>query len=152
MIKLTKILVPTDFSDSSLHAAKYACELSKRFGAELHLLHVVEPVIMAMPSPGAPLPDQLLADNAQAAEERLPTWLSEVERPEAMSHSVRRGPAFVEIVRCAKEQDADLIVLATHGRSGLTHALIGSVAERVVQKANCPVLTVRPEGHQFVMP
>ena len=65
---------------------------------------------------------------------------------------VRTGTPFVEIVRHAKENDVDLIVMGTHGRTGLVHALIGSVAEKVVRKAPCPVLTVRPEGHQFIMP
>jgi nucleotide-binding universal stress UspA family protein len=65
---------------------------------------------------------------------------------------VVEGPPKVEIVRYARTQDIDLIGLATHGRSGLAHVLIGSVAENVVRTAPCPVLTVRPEGHQFVMP
>jgi nucleotide-binding universal stress UspA family protein len=65
---------------------------------------------------------------------------------------VRTGTPFVEIVRYAREKDIDVIVMGTHGHSGLVHAMIGSVAEKVVRKAGCPVLTVRPEGHQFVMP
>ena len=66
--------------------------------------------------------------------------------------SMEDGVPFLEIVRYAKEHEIDLIVLATHGRSALAQVLLGSVAERVVRKAPCPVLTVRPEGHQFVMP
>ena len=65
---------------------------------------------------------------------------------------VRYGYAYREIVRHAKEQNVDLIVVGTHGRTGLTHLFLGSVAEKVVRNAPCPVLTVRPEGHQFVMP
>jgi nucleotide-binding universal stress UspA family protein len=64
----------------------------------------------------------------------------------------RQGTPFLEIVRYAKEHEMDLIVLGTHGRSGLAHVLMGSVAERVVRKSPCPVLTVRPTEHQFVMP
>jgi nucleotide-binding universal stress UspA family protein len=66
--------------------------------------------------------------------------------------STEWGTPFVEIVRYAKEHDIDLIVLGTHGRTGLKHVLLGSVAENVVRKASCPVLTVRPSGHKFVMP
>jgi nucleotide-binding universal stress UspA family protein len=65
---------------------------------------------------------------------------------------VRTGATFLEIIDYAKTQEIDLIVIGTHGRSGLMHVLMGSVAERVVQKAPCPVLTVKPEGHQFVLP
>ena len=63
-----------------------------------------------------------------------------------------QGTPFLEIIRYAKEKDIDMIVMGTHGRSGLVHMLMGSVAEKVVRKAPCPVLTVRPEGHKFVMP
>ena len=65
---------------------------------------------------------------------------------------VRTGVPFLEIIRYAKELEIDLIVLGTHGRTGLAHVLLGSVAERVVRKSPCPVLTVHPKGHQFVMP
>ncbi len=153
MINLGRILVPTDFSDCSQEAANYACELASRFGAEIHILHVLEPPTRAMPSPGAPLPEQLLADVREQAEKQLDLWLSNFSsQPEKVTQSVRRGTPFVEIVRCAKENDTDLIVIATHGYSGLSHALMGSVAEKVVRKAPCPVLAVREKGHQFVMP
>lgn len=73
-----------------------------------------------------------------------------------VSHTVIRaiveGSPFVEIIRYTREKEIDLIVLATHGQTGLVHVMLGSVAEMVVRKAPCPVLTVRPEGHQFVMP
>lgn len=153
MIKLEKILVPVDFSECSEKAMTYATELAKRFHArELHLLHVVEPLTMAMPSPGAPLPDALLTDTETHAREELLKWPRVPLESTSISRVVRRGRPFVEIVRYAKQEDADLIVMGTHGRGGITHVLIGSDAERVVQKAPCPVLTVRAEGHQFVMP
>ena len=66
--------------------------------------------------------------------------------------STRQGPPFLEIIRYAKENEIDLIVLGTHGRTGLAHVLLGSVAEKVVRKASCPVLTVRSDEHQFAMP
>lgn len=74
------------------------------------------------------------------------------EHAERVDRVIRMGTPFVEIVRYAKEKEIDLIVMGTHGRTGVVHALIGSVAEKVVRKAPCPVLTVRPEGHQFVLP
>jgi len=152
MISLERILVPTDFSDHSRQAIKYACELAKRFGAELHLLHVVQPLTTHV-SYGPPIPDAELLPREQPAREVLDALaepgLDDVSRVE---RSVLTGTPFVEIVRCAKHKDANLIVMGTHGRTGLVHALIGSVAEKVVRKAPCPVLTVRPDGHQFVMP
>ncbi len=153
MITLRQILVPTDFSDHSRQAADYACELAKRFEARIHLLHVVEPLTMAMPSPGAPLPEQLMSNAEEDANNQIEKWLSSPEEQAlSVTRCVRRGAPFLEIIRYANVNNIDLIVMGTHGRSGLKHALIGSVAERVVRKASCPVLSVRPDGHQFVMP
>jgi len=151
MISLKRILVPTDFSDYSKQAIAYACELARRFAAELQLLHVATPPALPMPYVGT------VSDQTFHPEETAKKALEELDDPEfdqvsRIDRVVRVGTPFVEIVRYAKENDIDLIVMGTHGRTGLVHALIGSVAERVVRKAPCPVLTVRPEGHQFVMP
>jgi len=150
MITLERILVPTDFSDCSERARSYACELAKRFGSELHLLHVVPPV--SLPGYVGPVPDELLHPE-EGARQELERWNDPAfEHAKRVVRSVTTGTPFVEIVRHARDQDVDLIVIGTHGRSGLTHMLLGSVTEKVVRKAPCPVLTVRPEGHQFVMP
>lgn len=151
MITLERILVPTDFSDYSKPAITYACELAERFSAELHVLHVVPPPLVAAPYIGA-ISDDMLQPEAAAKKE-----LDEMEDPSfeqaaPVDRVLRMGTPFVEIVRYAKENAIDLIVMGTHGRTGVVHALIGSVAEKVVRKAPCPVLTVRPEGHQFVLP
>ena len=151
MISLKRILVPTDFSEPSSRALTYACELARRFSAELHLLHVAVPPVMPTPYMGT------VGDEIFHPEKAAQKHLDAMENPEFESVApiervVRTGTPFVEIVRHAKENDIDLIVMGTHGRTGLVHALIGSVAEKVVRKAPCPVLTVRPEGHQFVMP
>jgi nucleotide-binding universal stress UspA family protein len=152
MIKIERILVPTDFSDYSKEAIKYACELAQRFGAELHLFHVVQPLRTHV-SYGPPIPDAELFDPEQPARKELEALAEPgLEHVSRVERSVRTGTPFLEIVRCAKDKDVDLIVMGTHGRTGLAHALIGSVAEKVVRKAPCPVLSVRPEGHQFVMP
>jgi len=150
MITLERILVPTDFSECAERARSYACELARRFGAELHLLHVVPPV--SLPGYVGPVPDELLQPE-EGARQELEKWNDPAfEHAKGVVRSVTTGTPFVEIVRHARDQAVDLIVIGTHGRSGLTHMLLGSVTEKVVRKAPCPVLTVRPEGHQFVMP
>jgi universal stress protein A len=151
MIKLERILVPTDFSDCAQQALAYGCELAKRFGAELHLVHVTQPPT-AVYVYAAPLPEAAIYPEEAAQKE-----LAELEVPDAnelrkVERMVLRGVPFVEIVQFAKQNDIDLIVIGTHGRTGLSHMLMGSVSEKVVRKAGCPVLAVRPEGHQFVMP
>ncbi len=151
MIKLERILVPTDFSGYSKQAIAYACELAKRFAAELHLLHVVQFPIVAAPYTGA-VAQAGLRPEVSARKELEDLQASALDQIARVERMVRAGAPFVEIVRHAKEKEIDLIVMGTHGRTGLAHMLIGSVAEKVVRKAPCPVLTVRPEGHQFVMP
>jgi nucleotide-binding universal stress UspA family protein len=155
MIKLDRILVPTDLSEFSKHAMRYGCEFANRFNAELHLLNIVQDVVAMVPEPGMafPAPGEYLQELQQASTKALaelpdPTWLRGVN----VVRHVRVGTPFLEIVRYAKETGIDLIVIGTHGRSGLAHVLLGSTAEKVVRKSPCPVLTVRPEGHDFVMP
>jgi nucleotide-binding universal stress UspA family protein len=150
MIKIDRVLVPTDFSEYSDQARTYACELAKRFDAELHLVHVVH--LVAQPFYGGPISDELLNPEEPALEKLEGLQGPDLDQVSRVVRRVQVGSPFVEIVRYARENDVDLIVMGTHGRTGLAHALIGSVAERVVRKAPCPVLTVRPEGHQFVMP
>jgi nucleotide-binding universal stress UspA family protein len=155
MIKLERILVPTDLSEFSHHALRYGCEFANRFNAELHLLNVVQDVVALVPEPGMafPAPGEYMAelrDASRQALDKLPEsgWLTGGR----IVREVRVGTPFVEIVRYARDLNCDLIVIGTHGRSGLAHVLLGSTAEKVVRKAPCPVLTVRPEGHAFVMP
>lgn len=156
MITLNKILVPTDFSDFSKPALQYGCAMAARFDAELHLLHVVPDPAMLIPEAAAfsveamqGQTDQLTVD-ANAALAKMPGDGWENSRP--VVRAVRVGTAFMEIIDYARKEDIDLIVIGTHGRSGLMHVLMGSVAERIVRKSPCPVLTVKPEGHQFLMP
>lgn len=156
MIQLNRILVPVDFSDFGKHALRYGCEFARRFGSDLHLLHVVEDIYPMVPEAGMMLPVQgdylaELQTSARKALEKIP----EADWSHGLADIIRHvstGPPFLEIIRYAKEHDIDLIVVGTHGRSGLVHMLMGSVAEKIVRKSPCPVLTVRPEGHDFVMP
>lgn len=152
MIQINRILLPTDFSDTSRQATAYALELSRRLDAQLHLLHVVPSPVTAMPSPGAPLPSSVSAEMYQTAETQLKAWMSDEDVEGSVSREVLQGAPADEIVRYGQKENVDLIVLGTHGRSGLEHALIGSVAEKVVRNASCPVLTVKPDGQQFVTP
>jgi universal stress protein A len=153
MIKIDRILVPTDFSDCARPAAQYARELALRFTAQVDLMTVVDPTLMIAASAGSPVPQAILEDQEATALQELKKWPdSEYDRELQVHRQVLQGIPFVEIVRYARANEVDLIVMGTHGRSGLTHVLIGSVAERVVRKASCPVLVVRPKGHQFIMP
>jgi universal stress protein A len=153
-IRLQKILLPTDFSDYAATATQYACELATRFDAELHILHTLETHPASTPAfvMGLALPTYI-HEFRTAAEKSIagvldPQW----SKGRTVIPAVLEGSPKVEIVRYARQQNIDLIVLATHGRTGLAHVLMGSVAESVVRTAPCPVLTVRPEAHQFVMP
>jgi nucleotide-binding universal stress UspA family protein len=153
MIRLSRILVPTDFSEFSRSAVDYGSALAARFESELHLLYVLQNPLTLVAEPNAALGIVDMATLRRSAEQSLAT-LPDDEFPHdaGVVRQTRTGTPFVEIVRYAKDNDVDLIVIGTHGRSRLTHILLGSVAERVVRKAPCPVLTVRSKGHQFVMP
>ena len=156
MIKFDRILVPTDFSDFSRPAMQYGYDIAARFGAELHLLHIVPDPAMLVPEAAAfsvetmQAQSESLVKEAETMLKKLPPDGWENDKP--VVREVRVGAAFMEIIDYARENSIDLIVIGTHGRSGLMHILMGSVAERIVRKAPCPVLTVKPEGHQFVMP
>lgn len=156
MIQMKRVLHPTDFSELSLVALRYAVSLAETFQSELHLIHVVDEAYqywtMMGPetTPVGPPPDEMLklSENelAKFAASHLAKFQFQIVREVAM------GRPYLEIIRYAGEKGIDLIVLGTQGRGGLRHALLGSVAERVVRKAPCPVLTIREPGHQFVSP
>jgi nucleotide-binding universal stress UspA family protein len=155
MIDLHRILVPFDFSKHSENALTYAVAFAEKFGAELHLLHVVQDLSMFLPdvvTAGPPLvpPVDQLTGASRAALDRV---IDQNDLKRLSVHAeVREGTPFHEIIRSAREKDIDLIVMGTHGRSGLAHVLLGSVTEKVVRKAPCPVLTVRHPEHEFVHP
>ena len=154
MIELKRILVPTDFSEPSAAAVKYAKEFVQAFGSSLHVLHVLEdPYIFAATAEGYAAPPDFCADLEKNARVRLAEVVSAAELQTLKTQvALKKGSPFVEIVRYAKSEDIDLIVMGTHGRGPIAHMLMGSVAEKVVRKAPCPVLTVRHPEHEFVMP
>jgi len=150
--RLKKILVPTDFSKSSAKALDYALAFAKQSQAEIILLHVVEPI--SYPMYGQELAVDLSgfqADLAEASRKRLAKFSQEQAAGQGpLKLLISEGGASWEIVETAKAEDADLIIISTHGHTGLRHALLGSTAERVVQHAPCPVLTVREKEHEFL--
>ena len=140
------ILVPTDFSEYSQQAIQYARELAQTFGATLLLLHVVE--LPPYPIEGLPLSHlggTLLEDLEQYATSDLAQVLAK-EAEVTVGRRVVVGIPYRTIVEVAADEKVDLIVMATHGRTGFSHLFMGSVAERVVRTAPCPVLTIHPTG------
>jgi len=155
MIRLTKLLVPTDFSEDSEQAARYAVELAKRFQAEIHCIHVVDiPADLLstsdyyMTGPSEAFLDQIREESKKNLEAFAKKNLEGV----GVRTAFLEGSPFVEIIRYAHNQEIDLVVIATHGRTGLRHVLFGSVAEKVVRKAPCPVLVVKRKERDFVLP
>jgi nucleotide-binding universal stress UspA family protein len=136
------ILVPTDLSEGAEQAFDYACELARTIGAEVHLLNVIGIPALGMPEIGLAMTstmiDQMVVDNQDAIDKLSAKCTA--TRGQAL---VRTGDARDVINQTAKELGVDLIVMGTHGRRGLTRALLGSVAETVVRSAPCAVLTVR---------
>lgn len=145
-----RILVPLDFSESSYKSLAYAIALARQFDAKITLLHVVLVTYMAGEYGPIDLPEleEQLTTSArtkidQVAREKAPEGLIE-------GTLIRVGPTVHEITNTAKEINADLLIVSTHGYTGLKHVLLGSVAENVVRHAPCPVLVVREKEHEFI--
>ena len=155
MFTIKTILVPTDFSEASEAALKYGKALADAFHSSLHVVHVMEDLLAhawAAEVYVAAMPN-LRVEIEQEAHERLAAMLTDEERERLkVTSAVIAGNPFLEIIRYAKANGVDLIVLGTHGRGPIAHMLLGSVAEKVVRKSPCPVLTVRDPQHEFVMP
>ncbi len=146
MPPVKKILYPTDFSTNARHALPQLREMITCFDATIHLLHVIEPSLHASDlSWSIPAPE-MDARIRQTAEEHLERLVEELKlAPEKVVTAVVTGHPSVEINRYAQENGIDMIIMSTHGHSGLSHFLLGSVTERVVRKAPCPVLTVHAD-------
>lgn len=145
MINFKKILVPIDFSEYSLQALNYVADFAKAFKSEVYLIYVVEPIIYP--------PDLSIGQIAlptlnyqvdEKANEELKRVADEVLDPEIKVHTiVKLGKPYLEILEVAKNEDVDLIIISTHGHTGVEQILFGSTADKVVRKAPCPVLTLR---------
>jgi nucleotide-binding universal stress UspA family protein len=153
MIKLKRLLLPTDFSESATHAFTYAASFAREYEAELYVLHVIEVLPMGyagelFPTAMTEVVDQISGyvrtEMAKlAAEARSRGSQTVIER-------IARGKPSSEIVRVAREDEIDMIVLGTHGHGVLNRALFGSTTDRIMRKAPCPVLVCRMFEHEFV--
>jgi len=147
-LRLRNILVPIDFSAASEKALSYAVPLARQFHAKITLLYVSQEQLCG--TEFAYLPIEESAVN-WAAKEQMKTIASHKIAPELLGGTlVRHGVAFEEIAKAARELNTDLIIVNTHGYTGLKHALVGSTAECVVRHAPCPVLVVREREHDFI--
>ena len=156
MILLKNILVATDFSEPSNAALAYGRELARTFGATLTVLHVADNIAArAYGADGIVFVEPDLQEELEAmARKNLEALVAGDDGIDVRSEPVviSSSSAPAAIVRYAREQNVDLIVMGTHGRGAMAHLLVGSVAERVVRTAPCPVLTVRHPEHEFVLP
>jgi len=154
MVQYRNILLATDFSESAREAAAHAAAIAGAAGATLHILHVIEEFsywenfnLKTFPSPD--VLDELRSNARLALED-----LFEAQEREGLSVEthVRNGKPFIEIIRAARDLEADVVVIGSHGVSGLAETLFGSTAEKVVRKAPCAVLVVRHPEHTFTLP
>ena len=143
MLTIKKILAPVDFTDTSTHSLGYAVDLAVALGAAISVVHVFQPPVYSFADAVLVIPPDLVAKISDKAQRLLDAAVdSHRKRCPAISGALITGAAWEEIGRFAKEQNADLIVMGTHGRRGLPRAILGSVAERVVRASTVPVLTV----------
>lgn len=148
-VTIGRILFTTDFSESARHAQQYAVTLANSFGATLHVLHVVSEEAFV---PAPELQQRWLETEIDRARKQLRVEVGGAPvGGQPVVQVTQAGPPVHEIVKYAAEHEIDLIVIGTHGRTGLSQLIIGSIAEKVVRLATCPVLTVHPSDHQFVM-
>ena len=145
---IRSILLPTDFSDCGNYALSYAASLARTFKASIICLNVIEPIVPTVGYSGMtePMPIADIAEQLEDSAERELPKLAECEECAGLEieEMVAHGEAAAEIVRVAKERSVDLIVISSHGRTGLGRILFGSTAEAVVRHASCPVLVVKP--------
>jgi nucleotide-binding universal stress UspA family protein len=147
MIQLARIVCPTDFSPTSSRAVDYAATLAESFGAELVLLHIIPEMTYPIRSFGMSYSlEHIQEELHEKAKESLERRADEAKQAKPglnVRCALRDGEAHEETLALATEESADMIVMGTHGHTGITHALLGSTAEKVVRLSSCPVLTVR---------
>ena len=148
-LRMARILVPTDFSEESKAAIRYATRLAERFGASIHLAYVIDSLGELKDAEVVPW-SATTTDATLVLKRKLAELANdEIEELVPVYPHVVPGRAFEEIVSLARAFFCDLIVISTHGRTGMSRAIIGSVAERVVRHAHCPVLVVRTHERDF---
>ena len=148
VMKVRSILLPTDFSECGNYALSYATSLARKFGASIICVHVIEPIVPTVGYSGMtePLPIADISDQIEDSAERELPKFAECEECAGLEveELIVHGDAASEIVRVARQRQVDLIVISSHGRTGLGRILFGSTAEAVVRHASCPVLVVKP--------
>jgi len=148
-----KVLCAVDFSEFTNQIVAYALEVAKRFDSELHLIHVIPNLNYFTPYESFLTPENLVAIERNIegeVEKDFDKIIKKLDMP--VKKAIKTGVTFVEIIDYIKTEGIDLVVIGTHGRSGIEHILIGSVAEKVVRKSPCPVHTIRPKRKAFSMP
>lgn len=152
MITLKKILCPIDHSDCSKEALRYAVSFAMKDEAKLYLLHVID--IRSFDESIDAMSKQIPDDETlnQLKTKLLDCIPEEIRSGMDVEAIVVQGIPFAEIISTARKENIDMIVIGSHGRTGIAHIMLGSVSEKVVRKAPCPVLTVRQSNHKFVMP
>lgn len=155
-----KILVPTDNSENAREAFKYAADLAEKYDSTINVVHVIDTSHfdqvtkyaseLYMQSPQR-YEETVIKEKTKETKDFIKKNLQN-DKGLKVEKIIRRGKPFVEIIKTAKEIEADLIVMGTHGKTGLANVLMGSVAEKVVRKAPCPVLRIKPWGFKFSAP
>ena len=147
-MQIRSILLPTDFSECGNYALSYAASIARTFGASITCVHVIEPMVPTVGYSGMtePLPIADISDQLEDSAERELPKLAECEECAGLDveELIVHGEAASEIVRVARDRQVDLIIVSSHGRTGLGRILFGSTAEAVVRHAPCPVLVVKP--------
>ncbi len=153
MIQIKSILIPTDFSKQSLSALHYGIEFARKFGSKLHILHVVQDLNLVIPEMGMISPQTFFSIDPmlQAASRSIADLLEPYKHYglDIVTHCFEGSP-LDEILTLASEESISLIILGTHGHTGLAHLFLGSLAETLVRKAPCPVLTLRTPELEFI--
>ena len=151
MFNIKNILLPTDFSNLSLSAAEYAIDIAKQYGAKIHFLNVLEkiPPILAIRS--LDLSEEKVEKTIEEeAQNALKKSLGKINQDNSVEiiPVIKKGIDFETIIDYCEKNKIDLIVIATHGRTGILHTLLGSVAEKVIRYATCPVLVITTTENQ----
>ena len=151
MEEFKKILFPTDFSESAENASHYAISLAQKYGGKIYAVHVIEPFTYTVDF-GIDYSAQY-KEMETSAKKLLNEIVASLKKSKIDVEGVLlSGEPFVEIIKYAKKKQVNLIIMATHGRTGIEHMLMGSVAEKVVRKSPCPVLSIKKAGQTFTMP
>jgi universal stress protein A len=145
-MELTKILVPTDFSNHSDQALQWGASLAGKYGAQMLLLHVIPPAVEEVSMHGLEWETAIMDLEAKVEAQLYEIASQELEESLPVDVKIAVGKPAEEILRVANEEAVDLVVMGTHGHTGLTHVLLGSTAETVLRSAPCPVFTVRAEA------